>query len=163
MGYAPDGELEEFAGLLTTIDWNAQRQPHPPTATVPGLRHLTAAIANATRAGNCAVLKALRTCVGFVPWETFYVRTSWSAPFLDDFASANQQYRHNHLWPRNDFHSKVSSSGVVTYGTSSLMSALSTSPVDSKSKLWEESSPPDGRDPAVNSVRQPHTRASSPW
>ena len=86
-GYAPDAELEEFAQLLINVDWNTPRQPHPPLMPVPGLRHLPAAIANATHAGLCPVLEALRTCVGLVPWETFYAPTEWSTPFLNDFAS----------------------------------------------------------------------------
>jgi len=86
-GYAPDAELEEFAGLLTAVDWTAPRRPHPPARSVSGLAHLSPAIAAATRSGLCPVLEALRACVGLVPWETYYERTAWSEQFLDNFAS----------------------------------------------------------------------------
>ncbi len=86
-GYAPDAELEEFAGLLTAVDWAVPQRPHPPARSVSGLAHLTPAIAAATRAGLCPVIEALRACIGLVPWETYYEHTDWSAPFLDHFAS----------------------------------------------------------------------------
>ncbi len=86
-GYAPSEELEEFAGLLTSVDWAAAEPEYPPAGKVPGLRHLQTAIAAGYAAGDCPVLDALRLCVGLTPWETFYARTDWSQSFLDDFAS----------------------------------------------------------------------------
>lgn len=84
---AIDADLEEFARLLTSLERDMPRQPRPPHHEVPGLRHLPTAIAAAVDAGVCPVLQALRACVGFVRWETFYADSEWSAPFLDDFAS----------------------------------------------------------------------------
>lgn len=86
-GYAPNEELEEFAGLLSSVDWSENPMIAPPRGDVPGLRHLPSALSAAYEAGDCPVLDALRLCVGITPWETFYARSEWSLPFIDDFAS----------------------------------------------------------------------------
>ena len=87
LGYAPADELEEFAGLLSAIDWRDDPVIRPPSGDVPGLRHLPSALSNAYEAGDCPVLDALRLCVGLTPWETYYARSEWSSPFVEDFAS----------------------------------------------------------------------------
>jgi len=86
-GYAPVDELEEFSGLLSAVDWSGDPATIPPCGDVPGLRHLPSALSAAYAAGDCPVLDALRLCVGLTPWETFYARSDWSGPFIDDFAS----------------------------------------------------------------------------
>ncbi|MCG8691310.1 MAG: dimethylsulfonioproprionate lyase family protein [Minwuiales bacterium] len=85
--YAPREELEEFAGLLSAVDWSGDPVIAPPAGDVPGLRHIPAALSAAYEAGDCPVLDALRLCIGLTPWETFYSRSEWSSPFIDSFAS----------------------------------------------------------------------------
>lgn len=87
LGYAPSNEIEEFAGLLSAVDWSKDPVISPPCGDVPGLRHLPSALSAAYEAGDCPVLDALRLCVGLTPWETFYAKSEWSLPFLEDFAS----------------------------------------------------------------------------
>ena len=87
LNYAAQAELEEFAGLLTAVDWSVEVQPAPPPGRVAGLRHLPNALAAAYAAGDCPVLDALRLCIGLTPWETYDARDAWAAPFLDDFVS----------------------------------------------------------------------------
>lgn len=85
--YAPSEDLEEFAGLLSAVDWSGNPVIAPPPGDVPGLRHLPAALSAAYEAGDCPLLDALRLCIGLAPWETFYSRSAWSRPFIDNFAS----------------------------------------------------------------------------
>lgn len=85
--YAPGEELEEFAGLLSSIDWSEDPVIAPPSGDVPGLRHIPTALSAAYAAGDCPVLDALRLCIGLTPWETFYSKSEWSNPFIDNFAS----------------------------------------------------------------------------
>ena len=33
-------------------------------------------------------MEALRSCIGFAPWTTFYAESDWSEPFLDEIACA---------------------------------------------------------------------------
>lgn len=117
-GHSPavDADLEDFAGLLTSLERDLPRQPRPPHDEVPGLRHLPAAIAAAVDAGACPALEALRACVGFVSWETFYAYSEWSAPFLDDFASGEL------IGPAGHLYSDIVSLGLFVLGPHTLYS-----------------------------------------
>lgn len=88
-GQVPTIDLCKFINLLGAIDWSRKERTIPVSATVPGMRHIQAALAEAYAKGSCPIVDALRLCIGITPWETYYADCNWSRPFLQEFDQGN--------------------------------------------------------------------------
>ena len=88
-GIEPPEALHTAATLLGRVDWSAVAGTDPPAQPVTALRHLPVVLALMAEGEDRAVGAALRSCLGFAPWQTFYADSDWSHPFLDEIACAS--------------------------------------------------------------------------
>ena len=87
-GAGPADALRSAAARLGDVDWTIGTDREVSVADVPALRHLPAALALMRDAESRAAADALRSCIGFAPWETFYAESDWARPFLGEIACA---------------------------------------------------------------------------
>ena len=83
----PAAELGEFARTLREVGANPVTKAAPRSAEmVPALRHLPGALAAVDVASPSVLREEICAALGHAAWSSYYARSAWSAPFVDDLA-----------------------------------------------------------------------------
>lgn len=79
-------ELEAVVDLLDRHRTGSSTVGRRAPSTVPGLRHLPLALSALDATPRSPLGAAVAPTVGQAAWSTFYARSEWSVPFVDELA-----------------------------------------------------------------------------
>jgi|GEM_PF-2664402 len=79
-------EVRDFEQRMLAIARSNQQKMAPVKKTIGGLQYLNLIIANVASESDSELVDLVRSVTGFTPWDTSYVRNTWSALFMGRFA-----------------------------------------------------------------------------